>query len=205
MIDPIRRVAIDKSAAVTLDMFDQIQTEAYSTMQFSLYPAYLSYLNASRGGGGRVAAPKGNSSPQPISSSAGSPTAAASQSSVPSLRDCLCKEEFYKSFYSFAVTLLAGENVDFWNRVVQFQNLSDPADVPAHAQQIFGHFLSPTSANELNVSSRVRKKIQFEIENNLANNSTFNDAQREIYRLLSLDVYPKFCQTIAEGTIKLNK
>lgn len=39
--------AIDEGK-VTLNMFDPVQKEAYSTMQFCLYPEYLCFLNASR-------------------------------------------------------------------------------------------------------------------------------------------------------------
>jgi hypothetical protein len=46
LLEPLR--AALQQAEVRPDIFDAIQLEAYSTMQFSLYPEYLAYLNASR-------------------------------------------------------------------------------------------------------------------------------------------------------------
>lgn len=108
-------------------------------------------------------------------------------------------------FHAFATTLLAGENVDFWHRVVAFQSLKDQDAIQEEAKKIYGTFLSPASASELNVSSKIRKSVKYEVENSLANAATFDDAHREVYRLLSLDVYPKFCQVFVErrGKMKL--
>ncbi len=58
-------------------VFDAVQLEAYSTMQFSLYPEYLSYLNASRLGRSPTARPKENRS---------SPARSSHHDVTPSLR-----------------------------------------------------------------------------------------------------------------------
>lgn len=77
-------------------------------------------------------------------------------------------------------------------------------------------YLAPTSANELNIGSKVRKAILYEISNGLMSTKcvlasslhffpltllrTFDDAQREIYKLISLDVYPKYVSECFQTT-----
>jgi hypothetical protein len=75
LLVPVRRAVVEAAAPVTADLFDAVQTEAYTTMQFSLYPAYLAYLNVSRQGAIAQVSP-------------GEPPR---HDSTPSLRDCLCK------------------------------------------------------------------------------------------------------------------
>jgi hypothetical protein len=70
------------------------------------------------------------------------------------------------------------------------------------AAKLYDEFLSPFSATELNVSSKIRKAIRYQIENNICTTSTFNEAQREVFKLISLDVYPKFCSTMLESLDK---
>lgn len=86
LLDPIRRAAVEKTAPVTIELFDQVQTEAYSTMQFSLYPEYLAFLNASRVGRDPSKRHSAMIAPVAIPSAA-----AASPVAPPTLRDCLCK------------------------------------------------------------------------------------------------------------------
>ena len=110
---------------------------------------------------------------------------------MPTLRECLTQPEYSGIFKDFAITLLCGENIEFWRQVAAFQSLRDPELIAECAHDIWAEFLSPTSPTELNVGSKTRKAIRYHIENDLCTASTFNDAQREIYKLISLDVYPK--------------
>jgi hypothetical protein len=70
----------------------------------------------------------------------------------------------------------------------------DPEELTQQAEAIWDDFLSPSSPSELNVGSKIRRNIRYEVENKLVTANTFNDAQRDILKLISLDVYPKFCQ-----------
>ncbi len=105
----------------------------------------------------------------------------------------MTKREFAEPFLAFAGTLLCGENIEFWQRVNAYQTVLDPEEQHVQAMSIWDDFLSPSSPTELNVGSKTRKAIRYELENQLVTASTFNEAQRDVLKLISLDVYPKFC------------
>ncbi len=88
---------------------------------------------------------------------------------------------------------MCGENIEFWLRVNAYQTVLDPEELHLQAMSIWDDFLSSSSPTELNVGSKTRKAIRYELENGLAAASTYNEAQREVLKLISLDVYPKFC------------
>jgi hypothetical protein len=148
-------------------------------MMFSLYPNYLAYLNASQ-----------------VVVSESDPVSDDSHHAVPSLLACLTEQQFKEDFMEFAVELMCGENIDFWQRVRELRAMRDPQSISRGAKGIWKDFLSPSSPTELNVGSKTRRAIRYEVENGLCSSSTFNDAQREIYKLISLDVYPKFCHRL---------
>ncbi len=205
LLEPLRAALM--LGEVRPDVFDAIQLEAYSTMQFSLYPEYLAYLNASRQSLSPATASK---EPRSLAANAAA-RQSSHQSASPSLRcgldaifsfcltfsrrsDCLTKPEFAAPFRTFAEELLCAENIDFWSRVNAFQSVLDPEELQQQAGAIWDDFLSPFSPSELNVGSKIRRSIRYEVENKLVTASTFNEAQRDILKLISLDVYPKFCQ-----------
>lgn len=187
---PVRRLLEEQSCRP--DMFDAVQQEAYSAMQFSLYPEYLAYLNASR----RQSSPTSAREPKASRSRSAS---LQGDAGVPTLRDCLVKPQYAARFRAFAGTLLCAENIEFWQSVNQLQATRDPEEISVRARRIYDDFLSPSSPMELNVGSKTRRAIRYEVENDLCTSTTFNDAQREIYKLISLDVYPKFCQEHANN------
>ena len=186
----------------TPDLFNSIQKEAYSTMQFSLYPDYLSYLNQARSA--KTKSSKEADAVHPAEDALAELTtnrmrrsnsiSISSDLEVPTLRECLCRPDYAGIFKEFAATLLCEENIEFWRLVAGYQPLRDPEEMMTSARHIWDEFLSPASSTELNVGSKTRKAIRYDIENDLCSSSTFNDAQREIYKLISLDVYPRFCQ-----------
>ena len=201
------RQALDNNA-VTKTMFDVVQQEAYSTMQFCLYPDYLCFLNASREGHlqnqqqQRVKnqVKSSRSTEMLLKNSTGLNGRKLTKSEshlnlVPSLRDCLTKPYLYKKFLEFAGTLRCAENVSFWQDVHVFQSIMDPDEIGRRASKIYETYLSASSSMELNISAKIRKTIRYELTSGLFSNTIFNEAQRDTYKLISLDVYPKFCQT----------
>jgi hypothetical protein len=53
-------------------------------------------------------------------------------------------------------------------------------------------FFSSTSSATLNVGFKMQRAIRFDVEHGLITPKMFDAAHREIYKLISLDVYPKY-------------
>lgn len=212
LLAPVKAAIEDKNCPPVL--FDAVGKEAYSTMQFSLYPDYLAYLNLSRSASktlpGVASAKARTRDDRSMSSAAAGGVAPRSPRErrlkrsnsisvsadvdVPTLRECLTKPEYRGLFQEFSATLRCEENVVFWQRLAEYESMRDPQQLADRAKEIWTEFLSPSSLRELNVGSKTRKAIRYQVENDLCTSDTFKSAQREIYKLISLDVYPRFCQ-----------
>ncbi len=106
------------------------------------------------------------------------------------------------------------ENIRFWNVVNDFhkavdmlaatrangQNTNDTADIQAFAEDIFNTYVKVGSELQINISSDQFKAIETKInEQQTADRSLFDNAQDEIFRVMSRHSYPRFLATRNEA------
>ena len=106
------------------------------------------------------------------------------------------------------------ENIRFWCVVSDFHKAveilrvptcedkseHDETDIRTFAEEIFDTYVRPGAEMEINISSNQRMKIKEQLNNSATiDKGIFDNAQREIYALMSRHSYPRFL------TLKNNK
>ena len=98
------------------------------------------------------------------------------------------------AFRQFLETSLANENLEFWEDCNAFRQstFSSITDLNNAANAIYDKYCKEDSAEEVNIPSILRTALQDKIGNNKLSLDMFEDAQKEIYKVMSQDNYKRF-------------
>jgi hypothetical protein len=93
---------------------------------------------------------------------------------------------------------LTMENFLFWQEVERFK-----ASFTGHTQRVIENYIKVDAMNQVNVSNKMRSKVQVDFAQGSINLATFDQCQREIFKLMELNTYvpflkSKFCQAYTE-------
>eukprot|EP01080_Neovahlkampfia_damariscottae_P003311 gene3311-5752_t len=80
-----------------------------------------------------------------------------------SMLDILQDEQKRKVFKKFSKSEYSSENIEFWERVQEFKKIKDKNERLDEAEMIYYHFLTPESDDEINVSSKLLKRVKIEL------------------------------------------
>nr|CAB3262175.1 uncharacterized protein LOC100178431 [Phallusia mammillata] len=105
----------------------------------------------------------------------------------PTLMNVLRHKELSKDFRDFLRKEYSEENLDFWNDVEEYRTCEHHSNL---ACIIYSTYIESNSPREVNLTFRTKTSIKNQL--NDPNQSTFDDAQREIYRLMESDSYVRF-------------
>lgn len=79
---------------------------------------------------------------------------------------------------------------------------SDENDIRTFAFDIINQFVKSGSEMEVNISAKQRKKIEDDMmKSDRVDRSLFDNAQEEIYRVMSRDTYPRYLANKKETVV----
>lgn len=109
-------------------------------------------------------------------------------------------EDNVKVFREFLESQYCQENLDFYLACEKYHKLAStncigPDMVKFMATQIYNDFLSQHSRQPINVSNHHSESIQLNLRTSAAKPDLFAQVQAEVYDLMRLDCYPRFCKT----------
>ncbi|XP_060085665.1 regulator of G-protein signaling loco-like [Ylistrum balloti] len=96
-------------------------------------------------------------------------------------------------FTEFLKKEFSEENILFWRTCEQFKSICDPNRKKTAAKDIYTKFISEMALNAVNVDHTTRQQVELELLT--PSESTFDQAQQEVYRLMKTDSYPRFLKS----------
>jgi len=99
------------------------------------------------------------------------------------------------------------ENIQFWSVVTEFHKAvdilraptcedkseHDESDIRAFAEEIFEKYIKVGSELQINISSSQRRAVEEQMQKSrVIKRSIFDNAQKEVYALMSRHSYPRF-------------
>jgi len=112
-----------------------------------------------------------------------------------SLFELLHEQPFRDEFYDFLCSNMCAENLLFYEAVERWRKLEQMEERRKMAVVIFHNFVAETACQQVNVSSSARKRLAFEVTQEIQPISMFDLAAREITLMLQLEMFPKFSST----------
>ncbi|XP_019858446.1 PREDICTED: regulator of G-protein signaling loco-like [Amphimedon queenslandica] len=94
-----------------------------------------------------------------------------------------------KCFEQFLEREHSEENIHFWIDVKQFK-VTPESNVSEASRRIYEVYLAPNAPQAINIDDRVHKAIEPLLET--PTRHMYNEAQKEIYRLMRMDSYTRF-------------
>ena len=93
-------------------------------------------------------------------------------------------------FRDFLITQICVENLDFWLAVEKYKSLQTPIEIGLHKSAIFQKFIHDRAPSQVNLEEKLRREILTNLQ--LPDTSLFNEAQKQVYHILTYDCYPRF-------------
>lgn len=120
----------------------------------------------------------------------------------PTLRFLLAKKELRNLMRIFAKTILAEENVNFWETIMRFKYAEELSGRQQYLKVLFEDFIPSDSKTMVNIAgserSRLMKLYQEQGLKLAEDKEIFNVALEECVKVMELDLYPRFCALLQE-------
>ena len=120
----------------------------------------------------------------------------------PTLKFLLAKKDTRQLLQRFAKTLLAEENVMFWESVQRFKATDSLDERKKHLQVLFADFIPSGSATMVNIAgserTRLMKLFAAQGESLASSKELFDPALVECIKVMELDLYPKFMNLVKD-------
>ncbi len=111
----------------------------------------------------------------------------------------LLSEDFgISAFSDHLVKEFSTENIQFWKACNHFRgSSSSPSGMKSEAGSIMEEYIYPTAVNQVNIKSNVFKKLVETFDSGIFDKTLFDEAQGEIFNLMSRDSFSRFKRTKA--------
>jgi len=120
----------------------------------------------------------------------------------------------YNDMREFLETEFNTENIDFWGNVEEFRQKFEKVPAPKMVRvtstpfntkqegvnRIMEEFVKQGADREVNISSKQRSEIISAVQSGKDDN-LFEAAQKEVYKLMSEDSYPRYLKTVTTTNI----
>ncbi|XP_077573551.1 regulator of G-protein signaling 21 [Stigmatopora nigra] len=111
----------------------------------------------------------------------------------PTLKDVLHNKVYLAAFHSYLQSEFSEENIEFWLACQNFRATSSQDKLQLKAKDIYKEFIQPTANKEINVDHCIRKEIRKSVDK--PGLTCFDEAQKQVYRLMESDSCPRFLQS----------
>lgn len=89
----------------------------------------------------------------------------------------------------------SAENIYFWTACERYRKLPPGLDRTNEAQKIYKRHLCVGAPEPVNVDARGRQYTEQALQD--PDNNLFEEAQKQIFKLMKFDSYPRFVQNIS--------
>lgn len=113
------------------------------------------------------------------------------------LEDVLCHKIGRRLFHNFLKKEFSDENLEFWVECENFKTLSNTKQ-SKHAAKIYQKYVAENSPMEVNIDGPTRTFLAADVT--CPSSEMFNEAQRQIFKLMQLDSFPRFVSFIRENS-----
>ncbi|KRX13936.1 Regulator of G-protein signaling 1 [Trichinella nelsoni] len=98
-----------------------------------------------------------------------------------------------RQFREYLESEHAEENIFFWELIEEYRQLTNSDELYDMAQEIYKRFLNTNSTSEINIDIKCRNALNQEMKRPTRN--TFDEAQRQVYKLMERDSYTRFIRS----------
>jgi hypothetical protein len=122
---------------------------------------------------------------------------------TPALKGLLAKKDTRELLKKFAGTILAKENVMFWETVQRFKLSDSMKEREKLVELLFEEFIPPNSVTMVNIAGSERARLMAMYKQEGAylalEKDVFDPALVECIKVMELDLYPKFLSLVKES------
>jgi hypothetical protein len=97
-----------------------------------------------------------------------------------------------RHFKEFCEVSQCSENIHFYLEAEEIKHMPNTTYLRLRAQKTFNKFVKHDARMQVNISAVLRGEIEERMALPLLNNLIFNDAQREVFNLMTRDTFPRF-------------